>query len=187
MNDKKYKLAELLGLDDEGVEALLRQVTWLDDALRRKGISFKDLTDVEDELENLSNEELKKLYTTIGKLLKANEIRATDVGQVGKKTITLTYAPDQEVAEKGFVHPLAQSCEDGIKTIERLRMKIAEKNRELSPMFRCCAEGIEEIQKVRGPNTRRTKGRQGNLSYPEYELTEEGIQRIMEWRREHGE
>lgn len=188
--NKKHKLSELLGLDDEGVEALLRQVTWLDDALKRKGISFKDLTEIQGEIENLSKDELKAIYELVGKLLKSESLgRGTDREPVKPVPviIKLTYDPDQEQAEKSveYVPAMELNCQEGIRVIERQRMEIKEKAKKTSPMYQTCAESIEAIEEVRGLNARRTKGRAGNLSYPAYELTENGIDRILAWRKEY--
>jgi len=180
---RKQDLIDILG--SEEAETILASLGAEEKtkALVELGIAYKGQTDLDALLEGLSRDELKELYVEIGRMLKKPTARIFDTE--GKKVIKLIYKPDQEYAEKSaapYVHPLARSCADGIEVINQQRMETKQKAQQTTALGRSFQEGIEEIERSRGLNIRQTKGKGGNWSRPNFELTAEGIEAILAYR-----
>lgn len=184
---KISELTNILGSREAAEEFLEATKDWSDE-LVSAGIKFKNLNDIESELEGLSFSELRTLKDAISKLLTKRRYGQSDDEQSTKRKIILTYEPDREKAEKSneYVHPLARNAAEGIEAIEQARREVKLKSQQYNALSRSFQEGLAEIEQER-INRRKHKGR-GRWSDPPIELVgQKSIQAILEWRKQHGQ
>ena len=176
-------LAELSALigEDEARRFLEATKDWSDE-LVEAGVKFKDFEALDAEFESLSEIELTRLYTKIGKLLAGPQGRVTDTGG---KVIKL-------LGPKSTKQPaLSRSFEAGLADIEAARRGTAEKTfATKTALDLTFDEGMLAIARERGLSVRVTKGKKGRFGGPDFEMTQEniaGIREIMRYREKNQE
>ena len=168
-------LLEILGGNEELARAILDKAKDWTDELKALGIAYKSLSDITDQLDDLSVAELRKLKDKVAKLL-------TEKGEDEYETPAYAYRPSKE---KDYTSPLDKSLEAGIAEILAAKRETKQKaaNRGFFERGHKVSDDIDEIVHYRN-----TKGKGGRWSGPPIELTgQASIEAIERWRREHGQ
>jgi len=141
----KQGLINLVG--EAEAKAYLESVEWLSDDLAEKGIKFKGADRLDRFLEGLGEDDLKKLYTKLNKLLGPERVIYRDpVGSPSQSKVVLTYTPRLNLPKRSAKQILAMTLKESVDAIADHKAKTKKKVKQFhSPLEITCQQGIDVI------------------------------------------